>query len=160
MKKYMYITRDLDHLEQTEHELEAEGISRSHIQVMSENEAALYLRDLPSVPDFAKLDIYRFGLRGAMIGLAISAAILGIVWAIGMTAAGGWMPFIFLAIVVLGFCTWEGVLMGMHKMNGRFERFKASLDKGAHLLIVNVDKSEAPRLQSTIRRHPDLQPVH
>ena len=150
MKKYMYITRDLDNLERTEHELEAEGISRSNIQVMSENEAALYLRDLPSVPDFSKLDVYRYGARGLMAGIAISTAILAIVWAVGMTAAGGWLPFIFLAIVVLGFCTWEGVLMGLHKTNGRFEKFKSSLDKGAHLLIVNVDKKEVPKVQYSV----------
>ena len=68
-----------------------------------------------------------------------------------------WMPFIFLAIVVLGFCTWEGGLWGIQEPNHQFKRFQRELDDGKHILFVDIEQSQQQTVQSVLRDHPGLQ---
>jgi hypothetical protein len=68
----------------------------------------------------------------------------------------GWLPFIFLAIVVLGFCTWEGGLIGIQIPNYQFKRFQKLLSEGKHVFFVDIDKEQESTLTDIVSKFGSL----
>jgi len=67
-----------------------------------------------------------------------------------------WVPPLFLAVVILGFCTWEGGFLGIQKSNHAFEAFKRDLEMGKHIFFVDVRADQESLLKSLVRSHPKL----
>jgi hypothetical protein len=83
--------------------------------------------------------------------------VLGGAYLLGWTAtAAGWVPFIFLAIVVLGFCTWEGGFFGIQVPNAHFRRFRKNLQEGKHVFFVDVEPEQEAVLEQVVNHHPTL----
>ncbi len=159
MKRYYFINDNLDELEQVEQELESSGISTPHIHVLSKDVAGVQQHHLNEVNDFMRQDVVRSGEFGALIGIVVSLLAIGIAWISGLAQTIGWMPFIFLSIVLLGFFTWEGGLWGIQEPNSRFRRFEEALNKGQHLLLIDVDARHEEAMRRTLARHPGVQPA-
>ncbi len=159
MKRYYFINDNLDELEQVEQELEHSGISAPRIHVLSKDDAGVHRHRLPEVNDFLRQDVVRSGEFGALIGIALSLLVLGIAWIAELTHTIGWLPFIFLSVVLLGFFTWEGGLWGIQEPNSRFRRFKQALDDGKHLLLVDVEERQEETVRHTLARHPSVKPA-
>ena len=77
----------------------------------------------------------------------------------GVTATVGGVPFIFLAIIVLGFCTWEGGLFGIQEPHREFARFDDALARDQHLLIVDVTASEERILERIMAHYSAITPA-
>lgn len=77
-------------------------------------------------------------------------------WASGLTATYTWVPAIFLAIIIVGFCTWEGGLIGIQKPHIDFRRFQDELQQGRHILFVDVQPQNIESLQRVMRKHPRI----
>ena len=75
MKRFYYISDDLDDLEQIEHDLEAGGIPRTQIYLLSNDDVGLDNHDVNRVASFLKTDVIHSGEIGAVLGLAIAALI-------------------------------------------------------------------------------------
>jgi hypothetical protein len=157
MNRHYYISDNLDELERVEQELEAQGISTEQIHVLSEQDAEVEHHHLHDVPSFMKQDVVHSGEIGALVGVVLAAAVLlGAYW-LGWTAsAAGWMPFIFLAIVLFGFCTWEGGFFGIQVPNAHFRRFRQYLKDGKHVFFVDVEPEQEPVLAQVVGHHPQL----
>ena len=113
MKRFYYISDDLDDLERIEHDLEAGGIARPQIYLLSNDDVGLANHDVNRVASFLKTDVIHSGEIGAMLGLAVAGAILLVAHFSGIATQVGWVPFVFLAIVGFGFATWEAGFIGM-----------------------------------------------
>ncbi len=75
-----------------------------------------------------KKDIVHSATCAAVAGLSAAALVLAIAYFAGWTeTAVGWIPFIFLAVILLGFFTWEGRLLGIQKPNHHFRHFEKAL---------------------------------
>lgn len=158
MKRHYYISDDLDELEDLSKELLEENITTPQFHVLSNDDAGVKRHNLHEVEAVLKQDVVHSTELGAVIGLALATVVLGGADLLGLTeTAAGWIPFIFLAIVILGFCTWEGGLIGIQIPNYQFVRFKEVLDRGKHVFFVDVDKSQEAQLAKVINRHPHLQ---
>ena len=96
---------------------------------------------------------------GASIGLACASLVLGIAWFSGIVASVGWVPFLFLAIIVLGFCTWEGGLFGIQEPHPDFLRFEDQLAAGQHVFFVDLSEDRRALLEQVIGQYPSLQPA-
>lgn len=160
-RRHYYISDDLDDLESFEEELEAAGIDIVQIHVLSEDpEGVREHQHLHEVQDFMKKDVVHSGLFGAVIGLIAATLALVIPYSLGWTAtAVGWVPFAFLAVVLLGFCTWEGGLLGIHRTNHSFEQFRGALDAGRHVFFVDAEPDQEQILEQTRQRHPRIEPA-
>ena len=157
MIKHYYIADDLDELEQIEQELESAGIKESHIHVLSESAADVENHHLHMVNSLQQQDVVHSAEVGAIVGVigALSVLVLAYLFGWASTAAG-WLPLIFLSIVTLGFCTWEGGLIGIQKPNVNFAPFQKLLHEGKHILLVDGNQKEKPTIDRVISGHPDL----
>ena len=128
MKRFYYISDDLDNLERIEHDLEAGGIARPQIYLLSNDDVGLDNHDVNRVASFLKTDVIHSGEIGAVLGLAVAAVILLVSHFSGIAEQVGWIPFMFLAIIGFGFATWEAGFIGMQAPNVHFTRFEKALD--------------------------------
>ena len=156
MKRHYYISDDLDDLEIVERDLEAAGVTTPQIHVLSEDDAGLEEHHLHQVEAVLKKDVVHGTELGAVVGIIGAAAVLGIAYLSGITETYTWVPAIFLAVVVLGFCTWEGGLIGIQEPHTDFRRFQDDLHAGKHVLFVDVDPEQEATLQKVVEAHPKL----
>ena len=157
MKRHYYISNDLDDLDHVEEELERAGVATPQIHVLSLDDAGVATRPhLHPVEAVLKKDVVRGTEIGAVGGVIGAALVLGIAYFTGVTESVGWVPFLFLAVVVLGFCTWEGGLFGIQEPHADFVRFQEDLDAGRHVFFVDVDEQQEAALARIVSAHPTL----
>jgi hypothetical protein len=157
MKRHYFISDDLDDLAVIERELAAAGITPPQIHVLSNDDAGLTLKKLHQVEAVLKKDVVHGTELGALVGAICAGAILLLFWIAGLAEAYTWLPPIFLAIVVLGFCTWEGGLIGIQEPHVNFRRFQQELRLGKHILLVDVDALQQDKLRHITQAHPGLE---
>src|ERR1700693_3028030 len=158
LRRY-FISDDLDDLEVIEEQLESAGISTPQIHVLTSHDAELdHHEHLHRVQSFMKKDIVHSTLIGAMVGVCAFVLVLAIAHFAGWTkTAAGWLPFIFLAIVMLGFCTWEGGLRGIQVPNHNFARFEKALSDGKHVFFVDLEPNQEAVLEQVLKSHPQVE---
>ena len=157
MKRHYFISDDLDDLETVEQDLERAGVDTPQIHVLSEDDAGLETHHLHKVEAVLKRDVVHGTELGAVIGVVAAAAILLFASFSGLTETYTWVPAIFLAVIVLGFCTWEGGLIGIQEPHTDFKRFQDQLHAGKHVLFVDVPIDQEDILKSVISDHPKLE---
>lgn len=158
MKRHYYISDDLEDLADVSQELLEENITAPQFHVLSNDDAQVQKHNLHEVEAVLKQDVVHSTELGAVIGVALSTVVLAGASVLGLTeTSAGWVPFIFLAVVILGFCTWEGGLIGIQIPNYQFARFKDVLNKGKHVFFVDVEMSQEQSLAKVVSRHPQLQ---
>jgi len=156
MKRHYYISDDLKDLKTVARDLESAGVSTLQIHVLSEDDSGVELHHLPNVEAVLKKDVVHGTELGGVVGVIGAAAILLLAWLSGLTETYTWVPAIFLSVIVLGFCTWEGGLIGIQKPHTDFRRFQGDLEQGKHILFVDVDNAQENLLNNVIARHPKL----
>lgn len=160
MKRFYYVSNNLDDLEAVENDLQSNGITRSQIHVLSERDNEVENHHLHEVEAVLKKDVVHSMELGALIGVCAAAIVLAVAWFAGLTnTAAGWVPFIFLAVVVLGFCTWEGGFLGIQEPNYQFKRFEKELREGRHVLFVDAEDAQESVVKSVASGHPALRPA-
>ncbi len=157
--RHYFISEDLDDLDVFEQELEAKEVDTVQIHVLSLNDTEVenhvHLHDVTSI---MKKDVIRSGEWGLGIGVIGAALVLIGAYFSGWTnTAAGWIPFIFLSIIVLGFCTWEGGFVGIQRKNKHFERFEKVLNEGKHVFFVDLLPEQEGILDELVARHPTLE---
>ena len=156
MKRHYYISDDLDDLEIVERDLESAGVTTPQIHVLSEDDSGVELHHLHNVEAVLKKDVVHGTELGAVVGAIGAVAILLLAWLSGLTETYTWVPAIFLAVIVLGFCTWEGGLIGIQEPHVDFRRFQGDLEQGKHILFVDVDTEQEGLLHNVVSSHPKL----
>ncbi len=158
MKRRYFLSADLNTLDRCEVELLAAGLDTPQMHVLSRDDAGVAEQaHLTPVEAVLKKDVVHGTEVGAVIGVVGAGLVLGVAFFTGVTATVGWVPFIFLAIIVLGFCTWEGGLFGIQEPHREFTRFDDELARGKHLFIVDVTAEEEALLDEVMARHALVQ---
>lgn len=160
MKRHYYISDDLDDLEHVEEELEAAGLSTPQIHVLSHDDAAVaHHPHLNPVEAVLKKDVVHGTEMGAVVGVIGAALVLIVAQISGWTETVTWVPFLFLSVVVLGFCTWQGGLIGIQEPHHDFRRFQDVLNEGKHVFFVDIDADQESVLVNIVGAHPRLEPA-
>jgi hypothetical protein len=158
MLRHYYVSDDLQELEAVENELQNQGVTTPQIHVLSENDAEVEQHHLHAIEPVLKKDVVRSTQRGALIGVLGASLLLLVTYLMEWhNSAVGWVPFIFCALVTLGFCTWQGGLIGIQIPNHQFARFQSLLQQGKHIFFVDFDKAQEGIVQSVLNRHPKLE---
>jgi hypothetical protein len=74
----------------------------------------------------------------------------------GWAEKATWVPFVFLAIAMLGFFTWEFGFIGIQRKNNRFARFEKALKRGKHIFFVDIESENESILSKILKKHPKL----
>lgn len=157
MKRHFYVSDDLDDLDRIEEELESTGVHRPQIHVFSRDNTAVETHDhLHNIESVFKKDAVHGTIVGAWIGIALAALVIFVTAISDWPETYTWMPFIFLAIVLLGFGAWSGGLYGIQVPHRDFKRFESQLRDGKHVFIVDVDPQQETSLERVVSRHPRL----
>jgi hypothetical protein len=159
MKRLYYINDDLNDIATVEQELAEAGIEEAQLHVYSPDGrmASVQNHSLHEVSSFARSDVIRSAIRGCLLGVPIALAGLALAWAMGWTdTQAGWIPFIFLAIVLLGFITWEGGLNGLQITNQVLVRFRPALAAGKHVFFVDARPQQIDSIRRIISWHPGM----
>lgn len=157
MDRHYYISDDLDVLEDLQNDLVNRGIDPVRIHVLTEQDGEASAHHLNEVDSLTKKDIIGGGLRGAAVGLCLAAIILLLAFFTGLLATVWTVPILFLAVVVLGFCTWEGGLIGVHAPNPDVRKFKEQLKNGQHVLFVDLEENERNPVESAVAARNKVQ---
>jgi hypothetical protein len=157
MKRHFFVTEDLDDLQLVEQELQARGVEKPHMHVLSHNDCQVQLRRLNDVEAVLRKDVVRSTEIGAVVGVSAAAVVLLVAYLSGATgSAAGWTPFVFLSIVMLGFCTWEGGFLGIQETHRDFKRFNNAMEAGKHIFFVDIDSEHKSILYEVADAHPTL----
>jgi len=161
MLRRYFISDDLDDLEVIEEQLENAGVPTPQIHVLTLHDAELdHHEHLHRVQSFMKKDVVHSALIGALIGVCACVLVLVVAYFAGWTHTPvGWIPFIFLALIMLGFCTWEGGLFGMQIPNVHFARFERAIEDDKHILFVDLERDQEAVLETVLKSHPKLLPA-
>ncbi len=159
MLRHYFISDNLDDLELFEEQMEAAGIPTPQIHVLSQHDAEIdHHEHLHRVHSFMKKDIIHSSELGALVGLGAAAFVLVLAHFAGWThSPAGWMPFIFLAFLMFGFCIWEGGLLGIQKPNYHFARFAEALKADKHIFFVDLEPSQEGVLEKVFKDHPHVE---
>lgn len=156
MERHFFASAELRDLELLGIELERMGIVRPQIHVLTDHESQLDGYRLHEVSSLMRTDVIRKGLMGAVVGAVGSLLVMAIASLSGLAASFGWAPFVLLAIVVLGFCTWEAGFLGFQVPNPRFRTFDKLLREGQHLFFVDIRSNQVPLVEQAVVRHPNV----
>ena len=156
--RHYFISNNLDDLELFEEQLEKENITTAQIHVLSNDvEGVRQHPHLHEVQSFMKIDIVHSGLIGAAVGACVFSTVLMLTHYLDWhKSSAGWMPFIFLALILFWFCIWEGGLIGIHRPNHLFVRFKQALKDGLHVFYVDLYPAQEAILDRIIKLHPQV----
>jgi hypothetical protein len=157
MKRQYYVSHDLNDIKSIETELAGKGFITPQIHVLSEDDAEVEKRHLHAIEAVLKKDVVHSTELGAIVGLISACVVLATTYLMGWhTTAAGWIPSGFLAIIILGFCTWEGGLIGMQIPNYQFKRFQKLLAQGNHVLFVDFEAKQQAVLDQVVEKYPSL----
>ncbi len=159
MLRHYFLDEDLDDLEAVSSELQAAGIAAEQIYVLTDSDDEVDRRNFNYVWSVLRKDTVRSAIIGSVIGVCLAVLVLAGAWASGIAASYTWTPFVFLAVIVLGFCTWEGGLWGIQEPHHEFKQFQSELENGRHLLLVEASNAQSQALESVCQSHPRLNPV-
>ncbi len=158
MTRYFFISDTLDDLERFEEELEQNGILTPQIHVLTGDDLGVARhRHLHSVTPFMKMDVVHSALRGAALGLCLALLALLMAYVAGWSRGPvGWTPFVFLALVILGFCTWQGGLWGVQTPNAHFRDFERAMHEGRHVFFVDAAPQHEAPLKEIAERYVNV----
>lgn len=156
MNRFYYVCKDLDEIAQTEEKLLAAGFSPLQLHVLSENDAAVAKRNLHDVASFSKRDVFRASFLGAGFGVVGAALVLLLGWLAGASGEAAWTAIGFLALCILGFCTWEGGLFGIQEPNREFKRFAPELKAGRHVFFADVNGEQKEHFLQILSHRPGM----
>ena len=160
MQRHYYISDDLNELESIEQELQAQGVLTPQFHVLSENDAEVEKHHLHAIEPVLKKDVVRSTEMGAVLGLVGAGLVLLVTYLMKWHISPvGWLPFIFSALVTLGFCTWQGGLIGIQLPNHQFRRFQELLSEGKHVFFVDIEPHQEAIINAIVSKHPNLQPA-
>lgn len=157
MKRMYFLTSNLDSTESISRDLHNQGIKDWHIHVLSKDEAGLNRRRIHSANAIQKLDIIRYGVRGAMIGFIIALILTGITMktaSFGEEVSG----FLYLAMFVCITCfgAWVGGLTGVATENQKISLYHDDIEAGKHLILIDVKPEEEQEVRRIMQvRHPE-----
>jgi len=153
MKRYFYISDDLDEFRALQEKLEQRGVSKAQIHVISNSDDEVEKHNLNQVYSWFKTDVMHAAYVGVVFGVLFAAICLAIAYWMGLQDYIGWAPFLFLALVMIGFSTWEAGFIGTQIPNRIFRRFQSVLDNGNHIMQVDCTPSEEHIMQDVVSQH-------
>ncbi len=152
MKRHFYLSHNLEDMEAVEQKLESEGIDRAQIHILSNDAAGVDQHHLHQLESLLRGDVVRSTIIGLIIGICMAAIPILAAYFIGLSESFYWVPVLFLSVILVGFCTWEGGFIGFQQPHHDYKKFEHALQTGKHVLILDVDNNEEDKAEHILKQ--------
>lgn len=156
MKRLFFLVPELKMARDIVQDLENAGIKENDIHIVGKNQEALKRAHIPRAGLWQTSDLIPAIKRGAVIGIALSAAIYILV--ILMLPANMKIPLLgIVAIVLFGilFGLWASSLIGVGLQHPLIIKYEKYLQKGHYLMMVDSPEEREKELtRRVVRYHP------
>ena len=157
MHRHYFISNSLDDLDRIEDNLEKRGIAKPQIHVLTSDDAGVDSHEhLHNIESVFKQNVVNGTIVGLVIGILAACLVLAVAYISKLPETYTWIPFYFLAVVILGFATWSGGFYGIQTPHKESKRFQQDLAKGKHVFIVDVDPSQESIINQLKTDNPQL----
>lgn len=152
MKRLYFLAPNVRIASNIVNELLLARIEERHIHVIAKE--GIPLGHLPEAGLLEKSDFYPALQRGLAVGgvTGVLAGLLAVTFPpAGLTLGGG--AVLATALAGSGFGAWFSTMIGTDVPNTRHERFRAAIERGELLMLVDVPKSRVAEIESLVKKH-------
>lgn len=160
MIQQLYLLPDLNTSQKLSEIIESSGIPHNRIHIAHKDHTEARKRELNDLNFLEEFDTIHSGERGFIVGsvLAILVGIALFEFLEGHPVAS--MVTLFSCLIVLGFSTWLGGLIGASSDNYRLQPYHDHLEQGGSLMLVDVETQSDTELRALIlNAAPEAQPA-
>lgn len=151
MKRLYYLTHDINAAERVSEKLHQQGVSDWHFHVLGKDKANMIKHHLHLATPLQELDIIRSGERGALIGFGMGILLTGgLVMLPSYSSSLGLFTQVAMVLLFSLFGAWVGGLVGVSNENYKIRRFHDYIEHGQFLLMIDVERSQRPLVQSVV----------
>lgn len=157
MKCLYYLTPTLDSTHRISDDLHEAGVDDWFIHVLSKDDSGLKREHIHSGNYIEKLDILRYGIIGAAIGLVCGLVVAGIVM-LTQPFGSEAKNIIYYGIVILLTCfgAWSGGLTGIASENKKIAGFNSEIEAGRYLILIYARKHMENVVKEMMKKkHPE-----
>lgn len=141
-KRLYYVARTLQEADAMHEILRNSGIGDWNYHVVSKDDVGVYKYHFHAANPLQANDVIRQGERGAVIGL-----VAGLLVALVITGVFNYFPehrvitFLVVTAVVMAHGIWTGGMVGLAQPNSKLRRYRAELEAGHYLFVVDLDRA-------------------
>jgi len=161
MKCFYYLTPTVESTRKITDDLYQSGIDCWFIHILSKGDNGFRKDHTYSSNYLEQLDILRFGIIGAIIGLVVGLIAVSLVNSNNLFGAN--IPnIVYYAITVFFtlFGAWEGGLIGINSENKKTAIFNDDLQSGKYLILIYVKNAFENTVKDTMQtQHPETKLV-
>ena len=140
--------------------VESQGVSHNHIHIAHKDHLTLQKKHLNDLSFLEEYDTVHSGERGFLVGIILTVLAGLSVYELMEGHPVASMITLFACLVVLGYSTWLGGLIGASSDNYRLQPFHDHLDKGGSVVMLDVAPDSASTLMHTVAQHmPEAVPA-
>lgn len=158
MKCLYYLTSSIDTTHSISDDLHEAGVNDWFLHIISRDTAGIKKHHLHSSNYIEQLDILRDGIIGAVIGFVLGLIIIGII------SFNQYFPlevpnitYLFIVILLILFCSWEGGLAGIANENKKLAEFHDDLKAGKYLILVYARTHQEQAIKAMMaKKHADI----
>jgi hypothetical protein len=160
MKRLYYVAKTLEEADTLHAALREAGIGETRYHVVSRDDVGIYKHHFhPSTPLLTN-DMIRQSERGLLLGIPA-----GLLAAAIITGVFNYfrdhllLTFVIVTAVVAAHGMWMGGMVGLALPSSRLRRFKADIDAGHYLFVVDVDRAHYATVKQRMRALKDRLPL-
>jgi hypothetical protein len=161
MKCIYYLTATLESTSRISGDLHDAGIKDWFIHVLSKDEAGLRKKKIHSSNYLEQIDLLRFGIIGAVLGLL--AGVFAIWLMTYFKPFGSGVPtivYVGIMIVLILFGAWEGGLTGVASENKKVSAFHDEIQAGNYLILIYTKAEKESDVKEMMKaKHPEAKLV-
>lgn len=149
--QHQFLLNNLNHSDQLQSSLMATGIKESDIHFVTENNKDFAGHHVHEASIFEERDLLHSGLRFAIVGAAIGLVLSTVFY---YTQPYGWqfgfVNFVFMMALTIGFSGWIGGLFGIAHRNYRISDYENDLKNGKAIMLVYTDDEHADKAKQIV----------
>lgn len=160
MLRVLYRLPDLSFAQKLNDLAEAEGVNHNRIHIAHKDHLATQKKHLNDLSFLEEYDTVHSGGRGFLVGILLTVLTGLSVHELTEGHPVASVVTFFSCLVVLGYSTWLGGLIGASSDNFRLQPFHDHIEQGGSVVMLDVEPDSLSKLMHVIAQHiPEAEPA-
>ncbi|WP_067520850.1 hypothetical protein [Endozoicomonas ascidiicola] len=153
MKQQLYLLPGLKTARHLSEQLEGAGLHHKQLHIAHMDHTRTIQYHLNDLNFLEESDVIHSGERGFLVGMMLSLITGMIAWKLLADHPAGLLITGFACVIVLGFSTWLGGLIGVSSDNYRLQPFHDHISEGGAVLMVDLRTKNDREILDSITSH-------